>query len=82
MQLTISSKGQLVIPAPMRRRLSLKARSKVEIEERDGGLFIRPARRAKPIEPIEYAPPGSLKLSERDYALDERSGPDVGPERS
>jgi AbrB family looped-hinge helix DNA binding protein len=80
MQVAVSSKGQLVIPAPMRRRLRIKARSKVEIEERDGGLFIRPARRAQPIEPIEYPPPGSLKLSDRDYALDELAGPDLSPD--
>jgi AbrB family looped-hinge helix DNA binding protein len=80
MQLTLSSKGQLVIPAPMRRRLRLKARSKVEIEERDGGLFIRPARSAKRVEPIDYPPAGSLKLSARDYALDDLAGPNFGPE--
>jgi AbrB family looped-hinge helix DNA binding protein len=79
-QLTVSSKGQLVIPAPMRRRLRIKAQSKVEIEERDGGLFIRPARRARPIVPIDYPEPGTLKLSARDYALDELAGPDVGPD--
>jgi AbrB family looped-hinge helix DNA binding protein len=80
MQVAVSSKGQLVIPAPMRRRLRIRARSKVDIEERDGGLFIRPARRAASIEPIEYPPAGSLKLSDRDYALDEFSGPDLPPD--
>ena len=40
MQVTLSSKGQLVLPAPIRRRLRLKARSKVELEERDGGVYI------------------------------------------
>lgn len=29
--LTLSSKGQIVLPAPMRRRLHLKARSELEI---------------------------------------------------
>jgi bifunctional DNA-binding transcriptional regulator/antitoxin component of YhaV-PrlF toxin-antitoxin module len=66
--------------ALVRRRLRLKARSKVEVEERDGGLFIRPARPAKRVEPIEYPPAGSLKLSARDYALDDLAGPDFGPE--
>ena len=79
MQLTLSSKGQIVLPAPMRRRLRLKARSKLEIEERDGGLFLRPADAAPSFEPIEYPPPGSLKLSKWDYALDKLAGPDIGP---
>lgn len=70
MQLTLSSKGQIVLPAPMRRRLRLKARAKLEIEERDGGLFLRPARRAAPaIEPIDYPPPGSIKLDQWEYDL-------------
>jgi AbrB family looped-hinge helix DNA binding protein len=65
MQVTISSKGQLVLPAPVRRRLRLKARSKVELEEREGGVFIRPVARTSSFEPIDYAPPGSLKVSKR-----------------
>jgi len=70
MQLTLSSKGQIVLPAPMRRRLRLKARSKLEIEERDGGLFLRPAKAVPPFEPIDYLPAGSLKVSQRMIALD------------
>ena len=70
MQLTLSSKGQIVLPAPMRRRLRLKARSKLEIEERDGGLFLRPAKAGPAFEPIDYPPPGSLKVNARMIALD------------
>ncbi|HEY5551033.1 MAG TPA: AbrB/MazE/SpoVT family DNA-binding domain-containing protein [Opitutaceae bacterium] len=70
MQLTLSSKGQIVLPAPMRRRLRLKARSKLEIEERDGGLFIRPVKPVPPFEPIDYPSPGSLKVNKRMIALD------------
>ena len=80
MQLTLSSKGQIVLPAPMRRRLRLKARSKLEIEERDGGLFLRPSDALPAFEPIDYPPPGSLKLSKWDYELDKLAGPDLGPE--
>ena len=65
MQLTLSSKGQIVLPAPMRRRLHLKARSKLEIEERDGGLFLRPSDALPAFEPIDYPPPGSLKVNRR-----------------
>jgi len=82
MQLTLSSKGQIVLPAPIRRRLKLKARSKLEIEERDGGVFIRPASRQKAIEPIDYLPVGAIRPSKRDYALQDLAGPDEGPDES
>lgn len=81
MKLTLSSKGQLVIPAPIRRKYRLRARSKVELEERDGGLFIRPANSASgTIPPIDYLPPGAIKFSRRDDALDELAGADAAPE--
>ncbi|MSU48249.1 MAG: AbrB/MazE/SpoVT family DNA-binding domain-containing protein [Opitutus sp.] len=70
MQLTLSTKGQLVLPAPMRRRLRLRARSKVEVEEREGGIFIRPTRTARSLEPIDFAPSGTLKFGPRDQELD------------
>jgi len=80
MQVTLSSKGQLVLPAPVRRRLRLQAHSKLELEEREGGLFLRPARTRTAIEPIVYPPPGSLKVNQRMLELDKLSGPDLGPE--
>lgn len=70
MQLTLSSKGQIVLPAPMRRRLRLKVRSKLEIEERDGGLFLRPTKALPAFAPIDYPAPGSLKVNQRMIALD------------
>jgi len=70
MQATISTKGQLVLPAPIRRHLRLKARSKVELEEREGGVFIRPVSRTSSFQPIDYPPPGSLKVSKRMLAQD------------
>ena len=79
MLLTLSSKGQVVLPAPMRRRLQLKPRAKLEIEERDGGLFLRPATPARAIPPIDYPPPGSLRLNQRLLELDRLAGPDLGP---
>lgn len=80
MQLTLSSKGQLVLPAPVRRRLRLKPRAKLELEERDGGVFLRPARRSAPaIKPIDYPPPGSIKLDPWEHDLMRRSS-DAGPE--
>jgi AbrB family looped-hinge helix DNA binding protein len=80
MQLTLSSKGQIVLPAPMRRRLRLKTRSKLEIEERDGGLFLRPAKAAATFDPIDYPPPGSLKVNRRMRELDKLAGPEIGPD--
>jgi AbrB family looped-hinge helix DNA binding protein len=70
MQLTLSSKGQVVLPAPMRRRLHLKPRAKLEIEERDGGLFLRSAKVSPRIEPIDYPAPGTVKVNKRMIALD------------
>ncbi len=82
MQLTLSSKGQIVLPALMRRRLKLKARSKLEIEEREGGLFLRPVDHIPTFEPIEYPPPGTLRVNRRMLALDKLAGPDIGPEET
>jgi AbrB family looped-hinge helix DNA binding protein len=79
MQSALSSKGQIVLPAPMRRVLGLKAKSKVLIEERDGGIFIRPVSRKPRIAPIDYLPEGAIKLSESDYALDRAAGEDDIP---
>jgi len=79
MTTTLSGKGQIVLPAPMRRGLGLRARSRVVIEERDGGIFIRPARRARVIEPIAYLKPGAIRLGPVDYHLDALAGEDDVP---
>jgi AbrB family looped-hinge helix DNA binding protein len=79
MQVTLSSKGQLVLPAPIRRRLRLRARTKLVLEEREGGIFIRPARAKTEFEPIDYPKPGSLKVNQRMRELDKLAGPDLGP---
>lgn len=82
MQLTLSSKGQVVLPAPMRRRLRLRPRAKLEAEEIDGGIILRPVKPSAKIEPIEYLPPGAIKLTQRDYDLDKLAGDDTGPDFS
>jgi len=79
MQITLSSKGQIVLPAAMRRFLGLKARAKLEIEERDGGLFIRPVRKKSAVEPIKYLPLGSIKLSDESYDFDRLTSDDDVP---
>jgi AbrB family looped-hinge helix DNA binding protein len=81
MQTTLSSKGQIVLPAPMRRVLGLKAKSKVLIEERDGGIFIQPIRRKAAFAPIEYIPQGAIKLSDGAYELDASAGEDDVPRK-
>ena len=78
---TLSSKGQIVLPAPMRRVLGLKAKSKVSIEERDGGILIQPIRRKTVFAPIDYLPPGAIKLSESAYELDAAAGEDDVPRK-
>lgn len=79
MRITLSTKGQIVLPASLRRLLGLRPRAKLEIEERDGGLFIRPAGRERSIVPIEYLRPGAIKLSPHDYELDRIAGEDDNP---
>jgi AbrB family looped-hinge helix DNA binding protein len=40
----VSDKGQITIPADVRRKLGLKAKSRVEIQAREDGLLIRPMK--------------------------------------
>ncbi|HWY68082.1 MAG TPA: AbrB/MazE/SpoVT family DNA-binding domain-containing protein [Terriglobales bacterium] len=41
-QSVVTSKGQLVIPAAIRRRYHIKSGTQVHIEELDGGILLRP----------------------------------------
>jgi antitoxin PrlF len=43
--LTLSSKGQLVIPAAMRRRLGLAAGAALHVSEESGRIVLSPVRR-------------------------------------
>jgi AbrB family looped-hinge helix DNA binding protein len=43
MMITIDRAGRVVIPQTLRRRLGLEAGSKLEVEEVDGGIMLRPA---------------------------------------
>src|SRR5204862_68216 len=42
----VTSKGQLVIPAALRKRHGIKAGTKIRFVERDGEIVIRPADQA------------------------------------
>ena len=82
MLLTLSSKGQIVLPAHIRHSLRLRPRARLNAEERDGGVFLRPASPVADFEPIEYPPPGAIKLTQRDYDLDKLAGQDMPPDFS
>jgi AbrB family looped-hinge helix DNA binding protein len=47
MKATLSSKGQLVLPAEVRRRLRLGRGEEVEVEMRDGAVVLTPASRTR-----------------------------------
>lgn len=42
METTLSSKGQIVLPAAVRRRLHLAQGERLAVELRDGGVLLRP----------------------------------------
>jgi AbrB family looped-hinge helix DNA binding protein len=42
METTLSSKGQIVLPAAARRRLRLEQGERLAVEFRDGGVLLRP----------------------------------------
>ena len=44
METTLSSKGQLVLPAEARRKLRLSKGERLNVEVRDGGIFLRATR--------------------------------------
>ncbi len=78
MILTLSSKGQLVLPAPVRRQLGLKPRARLRLTMGDGSVNLAPV--ATRPEPVPHLPPGAVRLSQRDYDLDQLAGPDFGPD--
>lgn len=45
MQTTLSSKGQLVLPAEARRKLRLHQGERLDVELREDGIFLRPVTR-------------------------------------
>lgn len=45
MSITIDAAGRVVIPQPVRRRLGLNAGSRLDVEEIDGGIVLRPESR-------------------------------------
>ena len=47
MSITIDAAGRVVIPQAIRRRLGLNAGSKLDIEEVDGSVVLRPVSRVR-----------------------------------
>lgn len=54
-ELTVSSKGQIVLPAELRRRLGMGAGAKLEIIERADGVTLRLVRRVEAADLSELA---------------------------
>ena len=42
---TLTSKGQITLPAELRRKLGLRAGDRVDFEEREGGIMLKPKKR-------------------------------------
>lgn len=49
---SVSEKGQITLPAAMRRKLGIGVRSRVEVIERDGELVVRPLKTIRDVEGI------------------------------
>lgn len=45
MEATVTAKGQVIIPAQIRRRLGLKQGTRLRVEEHDGAIIMRPIAR-------------------------------------
>lgn len=72
MSTTIDRAGRVVIPQQVRRRLGLEPGTRLEIEEVDGSVVLRPVSRvrietAEDGRPILRAPEGTPKMSTEDF---------------
>jgi AbrB family looped-hinge helix DNA binding protein len=72
MRTTLSTKGQIILPAEIRKRGRHYAGEKFEVEEKNGKLILSPVKRRRNeglAELLLNCPPG-LKLPPRDKDLD------------
>jgi AbrB family looped-hinge helix DNA binding protein len=77
MKSSVSSKGQITLPAEVREKLGLAAGTPVQFELREGGVFIR--KGSPGVHPVDEVY-GCLKLEKSvDELLDEMRGPRPGP---
>jgi|CZKI01.1.fsa_nt_gi AbrB family looped-hinge helix DNA binding protein len=54
METTLSSKGQLVLPAEARRKLKISQGERLSVEFRDGGVFLRAVRNVQRYRPRRH----------------------------
>lgn len=73
MKSTVSSKGQITVPAPIRDRLGLRPGTRVIFELRNGGVFMR--KGGQKVHPVDKLY-GMLRLTRpTDELLDQMRGP-------
>ncbi len=66
MTTTLSSKGQIVIPAPIRERQGFRAGDELQIEEREDEIVLRKTRRKRKKSLVDWmldCPAGDFKLA-------------------
>jgi len=80
MKSTVSSKGQITLPAEVREKLGLAAGTPVRFELRRGGVIVRKGTNGPhPVDQVF----GQLKLAKSvDAVLDEMRGPRPAPHRA
>jgi AbrB family looped-hinge helix DNA binding protein len=54
METTLSSKGQLVLPAEVRRKLKMAQGARLSVEIREGGVFLHSVRRIRTYRPAKH----------------------------
>lgn len=64
---TVTQKGQVTIPKPIRDELLIKERSAVLVERDDGFVKIVPQKTLLDVAPLAYAPKGKNALKGREY---------------
>lgn len=71
MQATITSKGQVTVPKPIRDKLHLKAGDKVEFMlEEDGNLRVAPVTASvTQLKGMLFKPPAKLSIAEMNEAI-------------
>ncbi|WP_411280329.1 AbrB/MazE/SpoVT family DNA-binding domain-containing protein [Gemmatimonas sp.] len=72
---TVTSKGQITIPADVRRRLGLESGDRVEFVEVDGGFAIKPASEdVRVLKGLLRKPAKPVGISEMNAAIRARGG--------
>lgn len=66
---TVEDKGRVVIPAEVRRRLGIKAGTKLEVDVKDGGILMKPQRKVSAKNLLGVAGKERVKLKEVEDSL-------------